>query len=69
LEKKGVDLHIHALKLIYNIHGYFKAEAENREPITVTYVFGKRIVQSSGSQPFMLHVPPGNVYVTGVPLV
>jgi hypothetical protein len=23
----------------------------------------------SGSQPFMLHVPPGNVHVTGVPLV
>jgi hypothetical protein len=23
----------------------------------------------TGSQPFMLHVPPGNVYVTGVPLV
>jgi hypothetical protein len=27
------------------------------------------LIYGSGSQPFMLHVPPGNVYVTGVPLV
>jgi hypothetical protein len=40
-----------------------------RKMITNKWVRKSSIFYDSGSQPVMLHVPPGNVYVTGVPLV
>jgi hypothetical protein len=33
MEKKSVDLHSQAHELIYNIHEYFKREAENKGPL------------------------------------
>jgi hypothetical protein len=33
MEKKDVDLHSQAHKLIHNIHEYFKREAENKRPL------------------------------------
>jgi hypothetical protein len=45
MEKKGVHLHSQAPELIYNIHEYFKSEAENKgNTLTKQFVFSENNV-------------------------